>query len=41
MRIKAKSWIGDEAETEESAAEVHGLNTTAMRLYSMSVLKMN
>ena len=31
--VKAATWIIDEAETEESAAEVYGLDTTAMRLY--------
>ena len=31
--IKATTWIVDEAETEESAAEVCHLNTTATRLY--------
>ena len=31
--IKATTWIVDKAETEESAAEVHHLNTTAIRLY--------
>ena len=37
--IRATTWIVDEAETGESAAEVCGLNTTATRLYSTSVLK--
>ena len=31
--IKAMTWIIDEAETEESAAEFYCLNTTATRLY--------
>ena len=31
--IKAMTWIVDKAETEESAAEVCHLNTTATRLY--------
>ena len=31
--IKVTTWIVDEAETEESAAEVSHLNTTATRLY--------
>ena len=33
MFIRAMTWIVDEAETEESAAEVCHLNTTATRLY--------
>ena len=37
--IRAMTWIVDEAETEESAAKVYGLNTTATRLYSTSILK--
>ena len=37
--IRATTWIVDEAETEESAANVYGLNTAATRLYSTSVLK--
>ena len=33
MICQATTWILDEAETEESAAEVSHLNTTATRLY--------
>ena len=33
VKIKAKSWIVDKAETKGSAAEVYHLNTTITRLY--------